>query len=196
MSQNLESFSGTVKLNSASLLAWMKSDKAIMSQYPNIGACSIVTDGLGPPAIKVPVSALTATTTTTVIGSSHTALALSMPLSTATTTSAARTFSSHLPVTEPSSMESHSAFSGRVGPHSTINTEDFQASHKSESSALSNLSQVPSTDKDLLSDTSTQLHITGQETNSKFDHPKAQGTRLSTARQAKLPHNPIHEEDS
>ena len=158
LSKNLGTFAGSVEVNSASLMAWMKSDTAIMSDHPNIGACSIWSSLLGPPGIKIPVSALTATTTTTVIGSSDSTTELPMPSSTFTTTSAARTSSSHLPTAVPTSLGSPSALNGQVDSPSNINTGD------SQSSMMPTSRQISTMDREPLPEKTTELPTTGQET--------------------------------
>ena len=48
-------------IDSASFKSWMTADKRLMSIAPNIVSCSFLDAFDGPPAIKIPVSALTAT---------------------------------------------------------------------------------------------------------------------------------------
>ena len=60
-----------LRLNNTSLSSWVVADPSIVSQYPEISRCSFIPAGFGPPAVKIPVSASTATTATTVQGTSH-----------------------------------------------------------------------------------------------------------------------------
>ena len=57
-----------VQFDNSSLSNFLASDAALMSAYPELRTCYYVPAGFGPPAVKMSVSALTATTTATVKG--------------------------------------------------------------------------------------------------------------------------------
>ena len=132
-------------LNSGSLSSWMVSDKSIISQYPNISACVFFNMAYGPPAIKVPVSALTATTTMTVKGHVGSTSKLAKPADTVVTTSASQTSSPPLLMPTLPSVKPHLAPIWQLSDHSKTSTQESQDSVVGDSPAMSDPSQKTST---------------------------------------------------
>ena len=54
-----------VGLDGPAFSSWVLSDKNLLSATPIMASCSYVAEGVGPPAVKIPVSVLTATISTT-----------------------------------------------------------------------------------------------------------------------------------
>lgn len=59
-------FFGFFNLSSASFSAFLESNSSLLSQIPYLASCSYLTFGVGPPALQIPATALTATVKTTV----------------------------------------------------------------------------------------------------------------------------------
>ena len=64
-----ENFNEQIELLLSSFVDFISSETQLLMSVPILASCSFVPVGFGPPALKIPVSALTATVTTTTIGS-------------------------------------------------------------------------------------------------------------------------------
>lgn len=74
--------STVVEIDTASFSSWVISNETFVKQYPELSQCTFILPAFGPPGVKVPVSALTGTTTTTVQGSMYVSSQLPQPAST------------------------------------------------------------------------------------------------------------------
>ncbi|KAL8832468.1 MAG: hypothetical protein Q9191_000238, partial [Dirinaria sp. TL-2023a] len=121
-----------------SAAAWLRTNSYLHSLEPNIGGCAVLSNLEGPPLVKIPVSALTGTVTTTVRGlglappqtaAPASPITTSMVLATSTSSSQHNipTSSSQLPgsksstqlrvqTREPKSSESPSTTKSKVNP--------------------------------------------------------------------------------
>ena len=89
------------QFDNVSFSNFLASDTALMKAYPELRTCYYVPAGYGPPAIKMSVSALTATTTATVKGSSASATQSPQPASPITHSAPASTTVSPVPILSP-----------------------------------------------------------------------------------------------
>ena len=80
--------------NTESAAAWLRSNSYLNSLEPNIGRCTFVTELNGPPRVKIPVSALTGTVTTTIRATELPPSQTAAPASPLTTSWARSTLSS------------------------------------------------------------------------------------------------------
>ena len=92
-------------LNNVSFSNFLASDTSLMSAYPGIKSCFYIAEGFGPPALKIPVSALTATTTATVKGSSRPTSQSPKPASPVANVEPAPTMKAPAPTFQPPASE-------------------------------------------------------------------------------------------
>ena len=95
------------EINTISFSSWVMTNASIASQYPQLSHCTWVAPADGPPGFKIPVSALTGTTTTTVQGTSHMNTQLPKPANTLTSTAARQTLSPQMPTLKPTLLFLH-----------------------------------------------------------------------------------------
>ena len=89
--------STVVQLNTASFSSWVMSNESFVKQYPGLSQCTFIQTAFGPPGVKIPVSALTGTITTTVQGSLYSSSQRPQPASTLVSTTAQPTTSPKSP---------------------------------------------------------------------------------------------------
>ncbi len=70
MLERLANYDETIELPLSSFIDFISSETQLLMSLPILASCSYVPLGFGPPALKIPVSALTATVTATTTGSS------------------------------------------------------------------------------------------------------------------------------
>ncbi|KAL8792157.1 MAG: hypothetical protein Q9195_005253 [Heterodermia aff. obscurata] len=83
--------STVVEIDTASFSSWVMSNETFVKQYPGLSHCTFIPPAFGPPGVKIPVSALTGTITTTVQGSMYSSPQLPQPASTLVSTTAQQT---------------------------------------------------------------------------------------------------------
>ena len=89
--------STVAQLNTASFSSWVMSNESFVKQYPGLSQCTFIQTAFGPPGVKIPVSALTGTITTTVQGSLYSSSQRPQPASTLVSTTAQPTTSPKSP---------------------------------------------------------------------------------------------------
>lgn len=110
--------------DNSSLSNFLVSDTALINAYPELRTCSYLPVGFGPPAVKMSVSALTATTTATVKGSSASTQS-PRPASPITHSAPASTTVSTVPLQNPSPVpEVNSRASTTIPRQTPITTPD------------------------------------------------------------------------
>ena len=128
--------STSVNIDTASFSSWVMSNETFVKQYPELSQCTFIAPAFGPPGVKVPVSALTDTTTTTVQGSMYANSQQPQPASTLASITAQQTTTPKSP--SPTEMlpsiqyQSSTTLSESRTPVSSV-----QKSHNSPKSALS-----------------------------------------------------------
>ena len=122
-----------VGIDAASFSTWVMSNQTLVSQYPELSQCTFIAPAFGPPGVKIPVSALTGTTTTTIQGSMHVSSQQPQPASTLISTTAYQTPTPKSPSkTEVLlSIQSPSSATSSESMYFDSNAQISQSSHKS-----------------------------------------------------------------
>ncbi|KAL8784852.1 MAG: hypothetical protein Q9195_008869 [Heterodermia aff. obscurata] len=133
------------QFDNSSLSKFLASDTALMNAYPELKTCLYLPVGFGPPAVKMSVSALTATTTATVKGSSVSTTQSPQPASSITHSAPASTVSTAPLLTTLPSPEVSSQVSKNV-PQQTPATSQASSQDEDSSSQISQQSPVANQD--------------------------------------------------
>ena len=176
-----------VEIDVASFSNYVMANQSLVSQYPGLSHCTFIAPAFGPPGVKIPVSALTGTTTTTVQGSMYSSTLRPQPASTLISTTAQQTSSpkSPLPIEISSSIQSPSS---ATLPNSANPESNAQASQDSPESTLS-----PSTTTDETQYTSTPSTIIDETQSTStpstiIDETKSTSTTLTSELQSSHVH--------
>ena len=138
-----------VEIDTASFSSWVMSNESLVKQYPGLSQCTFLSSAYGPPAVKVPVLALTGTTTTTVQGSMYVSSLQPQPASTLISTTVQQTPTPKSPSSVEVSLSIQSPSSATLS-ESTSSESDAKVSQNSPKSSL-----YPSTTIDGFKSTST-----------------------------------------
>lgn len=125
-----------VEIDTASFSSWVMSNETFVKQYPELSQCTFIPPAFGPPGVKVPVSALTGTTTTTVQGSMYVSSQLPQPASTLLSMTAQQT-TSHKSSSTTQMMPSIQSHSSATLSESIIPVSSAQKSQYSPKSTFS-----------------------------------------------------------
>lgn len=135
-----------VQFDNSSFSNFLASDTALMKAYPELKTCIYEPVGFGPPAVKMSVSALTASTTATVKGSYAATTQSPQPASSITHSAPASTTTRPVPLSNTvSSPEVSSQASSNIAQQSPITTQESSPDEKPSSQASQ---QVPAVNQD------------------------------------------------
>ena len=122
-----------VGIDAASFSTWVMSNQTLVSEYPELSQCTFIAPAFGPPGVKIPVSALTGTTTTTIQGSMPVSSQQPQPASTLISTTAYQTPTPKSPSSTEVllSIQSPSSATSSESMYSDSNAQISQSSPKS-----------------------------------------------------------------
>ncbi|KAL8791118.1 MAG: hypothetical protein Q9195_006062 [Heterodermia aff. obscurata] len=129
-------------IDTVSLKSWMAADRRLMSIAPDVLSCSVLDEFDGPPGIKIPVSALTATSGITVTGTYSTPSRTPAPASQPTTSTVPATPKPSPTPSKPTAQEDEPTQQGSESAIETSHTVDDHAHSSWITSSVENTETI------------------------------------------------------